>query len=98
MKLFWGRVLVCAGLILRRSGYLQSGCHFSIGPPSTLTVLPGGAVSFTGIVMNNDTADFYLNGDISVLPYTTLAVDDSVFFVDPPTIFSSGRFILGAFI
>lgn len=65
--------------------------------PSTLSVLPGGTIEFTGTLTNTGTDDVYLNGDVAILPDTDLSLDDSPFFADSPLFLSGGQSYDGPF-
>jgi len=65
--------------------------------PSTLSTVAGGTVEFVGILTNTGAADLYLNGDVVILPYPFLTVDDSIFYVNAPLFLSSGESYSGAF-
>jgi len=54
------------------------------------TSLPGGTVTFTGTLFNNDTVDVFLNGASADLPYAELSVDFTDFFTLVPLSLSAG--------
>jgi hypothetical protein len=58
--------------------------------PATLSTSPGGAVEFMGTLTNRETSDVFLNGDVSILPYPDLMVDDSPFFTFSPLFLAGG--------
>lgn len=66
--------------------------------PSTLNTVAGGTVEFVGTLTNTGTADVYLNGDVVILPYPDLTVDDSPFFISAPLFLSGGSSYTGPFI
>jgi hypothetical protein len=66
--------------------------------PSTLSVVAGGTVEFTGTLTNTGDTDLYLNSDSFILPFADLTVDDSPFFFDGPTFLLAGDSFTGAFI
>lgn len=65
--------------------------------PSTVNTIAGGMVEFDGTLTNAGSSDLYLNGDVVILEYTKLAVDDSLFFADSPLFLSPGSSYSGAF-
>ena len=50
----------------------------------------GDNVSFEGTLTNTGSADLFLNGDVSFLPYAELMVDDSPFFTNVPAFLAPG--------
>ncbi|MGA3068987.1 MAG: PEP-CTERM sorting domain-containing protein [Terracidiphilus sp.] len=66
--------------------------------PSTLDTVAGGTVEFAGTLTNTGDADLYLNGDVVILPYPDLTVDDSPFFNNSPLFLSPGDAYTGPFI
>ena len=65
--------------------------------PSTLSASPGGMVEFTGTLTNTGATTVYLNGDVSILPYTHLTLDDSPFFNFAPLFLAGGGVYTGPF-
>ena len=65
---------------------------------SAINTVAGGIVEFDGTLTNTGTSDLYLNGDVVILNYPDLTVDDSPFFADSPLFLSPGGFYSGAFI
>jgi len=51
---------------------------------STLSIAAGGTVEFDGTLTNTGTDDIYLNGDVVILNYPDLIVDDSILYIDAP--------------
>jgi hypothetical protein len=66
--------------------------------PSTLDSAAGGTVELVGTLTNTGDANLYLNGDVSILPYPDLTVDDSPFFNTSPLFLSPGDAYTGPFI
>jgi hypothetical protein len=66
--------------------------------PTMRDMVPGGTVEFVGTLTNTGTTDVYLNGDVIVLPYPNLTVDDSPFFTNSPLFLPGGGAYTGPFI
>jgi len=64
---------------------------------TTLSVLPGGTIEFTGTLTNTEANTVYLNGDVAILLYTGLSLDDSPFFSNSPLFLLSGASYVGPF-
>jgi len=64
---------------------------------STLSIAAGGTVEFDGTLTNTGTDDIYLNGDVVILNYPDLIVDDSILYIDAPLFLSAGDSYSGAF-
>src|ERR1700692_3140296 len=65
--------------------------------PSTLSTFPGGSIEFIGTLTNTGTTNVFLNGDVSILPYTSLTLDDSPFFINSPSFLLPGETYVGPF-
>lgn len=65
--------------------------------PATLSATASGTVEFDGTIINTGTADLYLNGDVVILNFPDLTVDDSIFYIDAPLFLSAGDSYIGAF-
>jgi hypothetical protein len=70
--------------------------NFSL-TPATLSASAGGMVEFTGTLTNPGSNDVFLNGDVAVLPYSSLALDDSPFFIFSPLFLAGGETYTGPF-
>lgn len=55
------------------------------------TGTPGGTVTFSGTLFNDDIVDVFLNGASSTLPYSELSVDFTDFFSLVPASLSAGE-------
>jgi len=64
--------------------------------PSSLDTVASGTVELDGTLTNTGTTDLYLNGDVVILNYANLTVDDSVFYLDAPLFLSAGDSYTGA--
>lgn len=65
--------------------------------PSTLITTAGGTVEFDGTLTNTGATDLYLNGDVVILNYPDLTVDDSIIYIYAPLFLSAGDSYTGAF-
>ncbi|MGD0859512.1 MAG: PEP-CTERM sorting domain-containing protein [Terracidiphilus sp.] len=79
------------------AGAARADAILDLTPP-TLDTAAGGTVEFAGTLTNTGDADLYLNGDVVILPYPDLTVDDSPFFNNSPLFLSPGDGYTGPFI
>jgi len=66
--------------------------------PATLSTAPGGTVQFSGTLTNTGADDLFLNGDVIILSYPDLTVDDSPFFINSPPFLLPGGSYVGPFL
>jgi hypothetical protein len=65
--------------------------------PTDVTAAPETDVSFSGVLTNTGGSDLFLNGDVSILPFAGLILDDSAFFSNAPLFLSPGGSYSGPF-
>src|ERR1035437_7396796 len=83
------QTLILGGLAVASLNTARADLIFNLTPPM-LSAPPSGTVEFTGTLTNTGIADVFLNGDVSVLPYLTLMLDDSPFFANSPLSLAAG--------
>jgi hypothetical protein len=65
--------------------------------PATQSLIPSDTVEFSGTLTNTGVANVFLNGDVSILAYTGLSLDDSPFFINAPLFLVPGQSYVGPF-
>jgi hypothetical protein len=62
---------------------------FNLTPPM-LSTAAGTTIEFTGTLTNTGSAEVFLNGDLSMLLYSNLTLNDSPFFANSPLSLAAG--------
>ena len=77
------KYILALAIAAASAGTARADAILDLKPP-TLDTAAGGTVEFAGTLTNTGDADLYLNGDVIILPFPDLTVDDSPFFNNSP--------------
>jgi hypothetical protein len=91
------KYILALAIAAASAGTARADAILDLKPP-TLDTAAGGTVEFAGTLTNTGDADLYLNGDVIILPFPDLTVDDSPFFNNSPLFLSPGDAYTGPFI
>ncbi len=88
-------VSICS-LLLLGANSLSGAVIFALSSQGT-ALRPGETASFVGTLTNSGPDAVFLNGAVSILPYSDLALDDFPFFLNAPLFLDPGESYVGAF-